>query len=221
MSSQQEKVYIEIIRKLNHIIQEDDLKTGDKLPSERELSFRLDVGRSSVREALRSLELLGLIETRRGEGTFIKSVGGHRLVEVLASFFLQEKKVRTDLAETRKLIEIESLRLACERISVAQLQKLEQLIDQSKKSWQIGDFPIEEYYLFHKTIVESCQNSLLLHIWMSLVEYSKVNLRESLFREGKPEQSVMEHQQILTALRIGDQEQAVKELKKHLENSRF
>jgi GntR family transcriptional regulator, transcriptional repressor for pyruvate dehydrogenase complex len=221
MSSQQDKVYIEIIRELNHIIQEDELKTGDKLPSERELSERLNVGRSSVREALRSLELLDLIETRRGEGTFIKSIGGHRLVEVLASFFLREKKARNDLAETRKIVEIEGLRLACERIDESQLKTLKDLITQSKNSWGIGNFPVEEDYLFHKTIVEACHNSLLLHIWISLVEYSKVALRESLSREGRPEQSILEHEQILAALENRDAEQAIIALKNHLENSRF
>lgn len=221
MSSQQEKVYIEIIRELNHIIQEDELKTGDKLPSERELSERLNVGRSSVREALRSLELLDLIETRRGEGTFIKSIGGHRLVEVLASFFLREKKARNDLAETRKIVEIEGLRLACTRIDESQIDKLTNLIVQSKQSWENGNFPVEEDYLFHKTIVEACHNSLMLHIWISLVEYSKVALRESLSREGRPEQSIREHEEILQALKTRNEKQAINALRNHLENSRF
>jgi len=221
ISSQQDKVYIEIIRELNLIIQKDDLKTGDKLPSERELSERLNVGRSSVREALRPLELLDLIETRRGEGTFIKAIGGHRLVEVLASFFLREKKARKDLAETRKIVEIEALRLACERINEDQLQNIEELIGKSKKSWEKGYFPVEEDYLFHKTIVEACQNGLLLRFWISLVEYNKVALRESLSREGRPEQSIKEHQQIYLSLRNRNEEAAIFALKSHLENSRF
>lgn len=221
MSSQHDKVYIEIIRELNHIIQEDDLKMGDRLPSERELSDRLNVGRSSVREALRSLELLDLIETRRGEGTFIKAIGGHRLVEVLASFFLREKKARSDLAETRKIVEIEALRLASGRISEEQLKNIEELIQESKKSWEKGAFPVEEDYLFHKTIVEAGHNRLLLHIWISLVEYNKVALRESLSREGRPEQSIKEHEQIYLALRNQNEEAAIFSLKNHLENSRF
>lgn len=221
VSSQQDKVYIEIIRELNHIIQEDDLKAGDKLPSERELSERLNVGRSSVREALRSLELLDLIETRRGEGTFIKSIGGHRLVEVLASFFLREKKARSDLAETRKIIEIEALRLATNRINENQLLNLEALIQKSKQSWKKGDFPVEEDYLFHKIIVEACHNSLLMNIWISLVEYSKVALRESLSRDGRPDESIREHEQIYTALRERNEEKSIVALRNHLENSRF
>ncbi|OIJ12402.1 transcriptional regulator [Anaerobacillus alkalilacustris] len=221
MSSHQDKVYIEIIREINRIIQEDDLKAGDKLPSERELSDRLQVGRSSVREALRSLELLDLIETRRGEGTFIKTIGGHRLVEVLASFFLREKKARSDLAETRKIVEVEALRLACERINEEQISNLGRLVEQSKSCLGKGDLPVEEDYLFHKTIVEACQNRLMLNIWISLVEYSKVTIRESLSRKGRAEISVNEHEQILDGLKNRNEKKAISAMKNHLEKSRF
>lgn len=220
-SQQQEKVYIDIIRELNRLIQEDGLKGGDKLPSERELSYRLQVGRSSVREALRSLELLDLIETRRGEGTFIKEVGGHRLVEILASFFLKEKKAREDLSETRKIIEIEALRLACKRINQDQLQVLQSMIKLSKNKYQQGDIPVEEDYLFHRAIVEGCDNRLLLNIWVSLVEYSKISLKESLAREGRIENSILEHEKIYNALKNGEEEEAVTALIQHLDNSRF
>jgi len=81
----------------------DGLKTGDKIPSERELSERLNFGRSSVREALRALELLGLIETRRGEGTFIRDFRGHQLVQLLSTFILQDEKAIRDVYETKKL----------------------------------------------------------------------------------------------------------------------
>ena len=84
------KAFLNILEEIDQIILQDQLLAGDKLPSERELAERLSVGRSSVREALRALELLDLIETRRGEGTFIKELGSHRLVEILASFFLRD-----------------------------------------------------------------------------------------------------------------------------------
>jgi GntR family transcriptional repressor for pyruvate dehydrogenase complex len=86
------KVYLEIVKQLREMITVDGLKTGDKIPSERELSERLNFGRSSVREALRALELLGLIETRRGEGTYIRDFRGHQLVQLLSTFILQDQK---------------------------------------------------------------------------------------------------------------------------------
>ncbi|MER1935547.1 MAG: GntR family transcriptional regulator, partial [Priestia megaterium] len=74
MKNERSKVYVEILKQIRQLMEDDRLTTGDKIPSERELSERLGAGRSSVREALRALELIGLIETRRGEGTFIKEV---------------------------------------------------------------------------------------------------------------------------------------------------
>lgn len=221
LSLQQEKVYIEVIRKLNRLIQEDGLKGGDKLPSERDLSYRLQVGRSSVREALRSLELLDLIETKRGEGTFIKEVGGHRLVEILASFFLKEKKARDDLAETRRIIELEAVRLCCTRINEEQLQRLAEVMELSKRKFKSGEIPYEEDYTFHKTIVEACNNRLLLNIWVSLVEFSKASLKESLSREGRIEASIQEHKMIFSALKERSEKEAVISLNQHFDNSCF
>ncbi|WP_100405096.1 FadR/GntR family transcriptional regulator [Bacillus solitudinis] len=215
------KRYLEIIKELNQIIQTDKLTSGDKLPSERELSDRLQVGRSSVREALRALELLDLIETRRGEGTYIKPVGSYRLVNIILSFLLKDSGAREDLTETRRIIELEALRLACERMTSQTLEKLYSLILKSKDEWSHGDIPVEEDYLFHQTIVEASQNRLLLNLWISLVEYNKVAIKESLEREGRPALSIQEHEVIFEAIQQRDREKAVLFMKKHLENSRF
>ncbi|MEC2071725.1 FadR/GntR family transcriptional regulator [Alkalihalophilus marmarensis] len=221
MSLHQPKIYIEIINKINEIMEEDNLKQGDRLPSERELSDRLNVGRSSVREALRALELLDLIETRRGEGTFLKPANSHRLVNIILSFLLKEESAKQDLTETRRIVELEATRLAFGRMTPETLRKLRSLIDQSREEWEHGDFPVDEDYLFHKTIVEACGNRLLLNIWVSLVEYNKVAIRESLKREGRLEASICEHEAIYQALVDQRLEDALDALRNHLENSRF
>lgn len=215
------KVYLEILKQIQHIMNEDKLKAGDKLPSERELSDRLQVGRSSVREALRSLELLDLIETKRGEGTFIKQRNSHRLVEIILSFILRDEAARADLSETRKIVEVEALRLACQRVTEQQLATLQQLIEHSKKQWNDGTIPVEDDYKFHKTIVEACHNRLLLNIWVPLVEYNKVALHDSLLREGRPTASIEEHTQIYEALKEKNEEKAIHALSEHLKNSGF
>ncbi|MBD8068956.1 FadR/GntR family transcriptional regulator [Bacillus sp. PS06] len=155
------KLYIEIVKKLQHIIEEDGLVAGDKIPSERELSDRLSVGRSSVREALRALELLGLIETRRGEGTFIKDFGENQLVQILGTFILQGIKKKSDLLETKYLIERQCIQLACDRINAQQLEELE------LKNGQEG---ITFSQLF-KVIVEATDNFLMLRIWQVINDY--------------------------------------------------
>ncbi|WP_332629076.1 FadR/GntR family transcriptional regulator [Halalkalibacter flavus] len=221
MSSEQPKVYLEVIKQINNIINEDQLASGDKLPSERELSDRLDVGRSSVREALRALELLDLIETRRGEGTYIKAFGSYRLVEILLSFLLKDENARKDLTETRRIVELEALKLACERITDEAVNQLQKLVNQAKEEWAHGDLPVEEDYLFHKTIVEASHNRLLLNLWVSLVEYNKVAIERSLKREGRMLVSLNEHEEVYHALKSRDQQRATEAMRRHLENSRF
>jgi GntR family transcriptional repressor for pyruvate dehydrogenase complex len=152
------KVYIEILWQIRRIIEEDRLQVGDRLPSERELSDRLQVGRSSVREALRALELLGLIETRRGEGTFIKEFGDHQFIHLLGTFILQGKRAKSDLKETKILFEKMCLPLACMRMTDEKWQKMRQIIDEK----QI------DYESFFKWIVEATDNYLLLRIWLVL-----------------------------------------------------
>ncbi|HEY9577161.1 MAG TPA: GntR family transcriptional regulator, partial [Pseudobacillus sp.] len=88
------------------MIAADGLVPGDKMPSERELSERLSAARSSVREALRALELLGLIETKRGEGTFFRDFNDHQLVQLLSTFILQREQTKKDVCLTKEIIEM-------------------------------------------------------------------------------------------------------------------
>lgn len=155
------KVYIEIVKKLKEMIVKDGLKPGDKLPSERELSERLSVGRSSVREALRALELLGLIETRRGEGTFFREAHGNQLVQILGAFILQDERAREDVVETRRCIEMDCLRLVAKRNNEEQLLRL-------KKKVIREDFSEEEFF---REIAKLADNFLIYRIWLVLNDY--------------------------------------------------
>ncbi len=169
-STQKSKVYIETIKQLQDMIISDSLKPGDRIPSERELAERLNVGRSSVREALRALELLGLIETKRGEGTFLKDFGGHHLVELIGSFILKENKAKEDLIETRILIESQAILLACELVTDKQIQHFKKVIVEKKENFQKE---IMSEILF-------CTNNRLLYkIWLLLSDYDLLSSENS------------------------------------------
>lgn len=155
------KVYIEIVKQLRKMINADGLKSGDKIPSERELSERLNVGRSSVREALRALELLGLIETRRGEGTFIKDFQNHQLVQLLSTFILQDEKALLDVFETKCMIEMDSLRLFIKKMNKESLKSLKEYLSSDM---------IEDGAFFNQ-IVKMADNHLLYKIWVILKDY--------------------------------------------------
>ncbi|WP_040347251.1 GntR family transcriptional regulator [Neobacillus bataviensis] len=144
------------------MITSDGLKTGDKIPSERELSERLNFGRSSVREALRALELLGLIETRRGEGTFIRDFRGHQLVQLLSTFILQDEKAKQDVFETKNYIEMDCLRLALKRIDKRQTESMREWVTNT------DSFTDDEFF---QRIIEISGNHLFLRMWLILKEY--------------------------------------------------
>lgn len=149
-------------------MEEDCLVAGDRLPSERELSSRLNVGRSSVREALRALELVGLIETRRGEGTFIRNFYDNGLVQLIAPFLLQDEKTIRDLLQTKRLLEKDMIRLVCnlpkETFSEV-LSKLHKVLEENESSIQVL------HQTFFKTLIEQFDNYLLYRIWMIVNDY--------------------------------------------------
>ncbi|WP_081707517.1 FadR/GntR family transcriptional regulator [Bacillus massiliigorillae] len=157
------KVYLDIVEQLKNMIEEDGLRPGDKIPSERELSERLQAGRSSVREALRALELLGLIETKRGEGTFVKDFQDHKLVEILGGFFLKEDKTKEKLTETKHCIELNCLQLAIKDASNSEIESIIQWVS----NHEFDDFD------FFQQIASVHDNRLMARIWMALGSYEK------------------------------------------------
>ncbi len=175
------------------MISADGLKSGDKIPSERELSERLNVGRSSVREALRALELLGLIETRRGEGTYIRDFRGNQLVQILGTFILQDEKAKSDVVETKNLIEMDCLRLAIHRINKTNVLELKKLVDSNQ---------LDDDHFFY-SIIEMADNHLFKRIWMILKDYYySLNIQ-------KPEYSKENFLLLLDALNARNEEKTL------------
>jgi GntR family transcriptional regulator, transcriptional repressor for pyruvate dehydrogenase complex len=157
------KVFIEIVDRIRDMISKDGLQPGDKIPSERELTERLKAGRSSIREALRALELLGLIETRRGEGTFLKDFRKHHLVELLGTFILKEGQAKDDVLLTKEWIEKESLRT---------IMKHEMSLEKLQHSLEEGAFhTIDEFF---RALIRHSNNLLAEKIWYILSQYGEM-----------------------------------------------
>ncbi len=180
------------------MISTDGLKSGDKIPSERELSERLNFGRSSVREALRALELLGLIETRRGEGTYIRDFRGHQLVELLGTFILQDEKSKKDVEETKNMIEMDCLRLALQRMDEKEKIILNELVHSE---------PIDDDQFFYQ-IIMAADNHLFLRMWLILKDYY------NSLQTKKAEYKTDDYLPLLEAFAIGDEEKTLSAYRK-------
>ena len=162
----QPKRYLDIVRDIRDMIRQENIRPGDRIPSERELAERLKVGRSTIREALRSLELLGLIETRRGEGTFLADYRNHGLVEVLSTFILQDNQSHEDVWETRLIHEISAIHSICRNDSVRELLVWDSF---RKRLEEEGGLQRED---FVRELIVLSGNRLSLKIWFLLQQYS-------------------------------------------------
>lgn len=198
MTNQTTKMYLQIVRELRLLIQTENIKPGGKLPSERVLTERLQVGRSTVREALRSLELLGLIETKRGEGTFLTDFRKHKLVEILSTFILQDAKTLEDVHITREIHEKEAIRIVAGSEKYNQLPVWDSLLQQVTEE---GSVHREDLI---REILISSNNRLSLKMWFLLKQYGE----EPYQGHSEPEENHHIHA-LLTAIINGEIDQAI------------
>lgn len=94
-----------ILIELEKIIRENNIKPGDRLPSERYLKDKLSVSRQSVREALRALEMLGVVHVKIGEGTYLADFKDHRLFDIIGQFLIKTDEQREELKEINRVFE--------------------------------------------------------------------------------------------------------------------
>jgi len=166
MSSKQ-KVYQDVLNEIRNFIQKHNLQSGDKLPSERDLTEKLQASRSSIREALRSMELLGLITVRHGEGTFLSTYHPFHTVELLASFILLESNTKNDILFVKQSLEKEGAKFAFDFINNEDLKELNSIIlqhDNDSEKIHVAFFE----YLFNKS-----NNLFLIKIWGLMHEFSR------------------------------------------------
>ncbi|WP_411841978.1 FadR/GntR family transcriptional regulator [Salinicoccus sp. HZC-1] len=94
-----------IVEQIHNLIESENIQVGEKLPSERYLKDKLNVSRQSVREALRALELLGIIYVRRGEGTFLADIDSHQLFQLIGRYLIRTKRQQDEIIEIKEMIE--------------------------------------------------------------------------------------------------------------------
>lgn len=198
----QPKRYLDIVSDIRDMIRREKIRPGDRIPSERELAETLQVGRSTLREALRSLELLGLIETRRGEGTFLADHRNHKLVEVLSTFILQDNQSQEDVWQTRLMLEVAAIRLVCQNEALDGIR----VWDSFRKKLESEENILREDFV--REIMVLSGNRLSLKIWFLLQQYSGNPYAEAV---SGPERELLKP--ILSALEQRDTELAIQSFK--------
>ena len=215
-----------IVEQVVDLISRDVLKPGDRLPSERELCKRLGVGRSSLREALRSLAVMGIIDGRVGDGTFVSDSNKRYLQKTLQWGLLLDRKRVQDLIETRLMLESQTAFLAAQRVTAENIEAIEETLRGMKASIGEPEKYLEFDLQFHLTIARATQNSILYSLLSMIRGYLQEWIKGSLTlnhqrlkrRRGR-KLSLQEHQKILDALRKGEADQAQQAMMEHILSS--
>lgn len=172
------RVYEQVVEQIKKMIIDGTLKKGDKLPTERDLAEQLQVSRTSVREALRALDVIGLVESRQGAGNYIKESFGDSLFEPLSMMFLLEKGTPLEILEFRKVLEVEAAVLAATRIEDEEVEALGILIDKMK-ACDDEDRSIILDKEFHFTIAKASKNLLIINILQVISELIDEFIKDS------------------------------------------
>ncbi len=209
------KVYREVARQLERRIAEQ-MKPGDLLPPERELVQMLGVSRSSVRDAIRSLELMGLLEPRQGIGTVVCSPAAAS-ANPLATALVEKRRMVAELLEVRKMIEPPLAGRAALHASSDEIADMEDILVRQEAKVRRGELGIEEDSEFHYGIALASDNSVVLKVVDMLMDLLRETRERSLQVEGRQEKSLAGHQRILSALKQGDAAGAEAAMRRHLE----
>jgi GntR family transcriptional repressor for pyruvate dehydrogenase complex len=213
-----EAVPQQIVSRLLDLIQQRHLGPGDRLPAERELSATMGVSRSSLREALRALTVLGVTEMRHGTGTYVSSLEPDLLVRPL-SFVLSLSDGGFDqLFEARRVVEPAIAALAAERIDDVTLDRLDALVTRADAVIESSDAFLVADVELHDVIREAAGNPILGRFMESIHALGLASRQTTGTRRAVRDQSVEDHRAIVAALRAHDPAAAADAMRDHLEN---
>ncbi|MET0887167.1 MAG: FadR/GntR family transcriptional regulator [Mycetocola sp.] len=205
----------EVARALLDYILSGHIGPGEKLPSERALSESLGVGRSIVREGIKSLGLLGLVEFRHGGGTYLRSSESELLPKVIEwGLLLGEQRV-ADLIEARKYLEVIVAELAAERRTDEQLKHIEDAMtamDDAKTTEEFVDADVA----FHLAVASAANNGALTNMHSSIASLLRVWIHRNMEAATSFEPSRGEHVPIIDAIRRKDSSAAGESARIHM-----
>jgi len=214
------KIYEHIVEQITELISQGNLKPGDRLLSERELADRLQVSRSSVREALTALAAMGVVDVRPGEGTFVRQVNAEAIAEPLTVALLMDRGTTLELLEVRKMVEVEAAGLAAERADQEDLDKLSAIVANMQADLAQGVLGEGADLAFHLALAGAAGNSILQRLISAVSDTMQQSLRTSrqvlYTTPGHADELFRQHYAILKAVAAKKPKEARKAMADHL-----
>jgi DNA-binding FadR family transcriptional regulator len=210
-SLKKESVLQSVINRLTDAIKSGELKPGDKMPSEVELAEALGVARSSVREAIKILSYLGVLESRRSEGTFVCSGFSESMIDPMVyGIYLNQDSVE-NLMELREMTETGMMRIAIAHHSESELRELEQILRKMEEAPKDRKDPVKAFFReddrFHDKIAEMGKNPMadkINRIVRSLTYDLRYKTVSEMIASGRTEELIEAHRRLLEAIGEGN-----------------
>lgn len=214
---------IQVLERIGDLLQSDNLKAGEKIPSERQLCERLGVKRGHVRKALQRLEYYGILRTLPQRGTIIEKIGGKTLVGIIQAIIqVDEEEDIASIMDTRAVLEQYAARLMAERADAASLETLMGAHKAFYKAAQRGERTLDEDHLFHLSIARACGNNVTLS--MISIMTPKIIAMNRDFKERDNKRfmdTYAEHDRIVQAIAAHDPVGAERAMAEHMSLSKL
>ena len=218
--SPQQSIPKEITARLQSLVESGDFKPGDRLPPERQLAVLFGVSRNSVREAIKSLEQLGVLESRPGAGTFLTNASQADLARQFGEIMARERHRLEDIFELRLLLEPQIAHLAARRITSHALKRLKAIMGSYELAMRDGQAIHDIDQAFHDAIAEATGNQSIVRLMEQMHDLLTESRDEALQSPARSSTSLEAHRRILEALGRHDAEGARAAMKDHLEHAR-
>jgi len=207
----------EVADRIRVLMLDGTFPAGQPLPSERHLAERFGVSRGSIRDALRTLETIGLLETRHGQGTFPRELSVERLVAPLASVMAYRSDLQDELLDVRRMFEPAVARAAALRATDEDLADLQRILDTQRQKLKSGQSAITEDTAFHAILARATRNRVVMSIMATLNDLLVESRTQSLQQKGRPARSMDGHESVVSALRRRDPEGASQAMFNHID----
>lgn len=217
------RIYQSIIEQFIESIKSGQLEAGQKLPSERDLAQMFDVSRASIREAFSAMEIIGLIEVRKGEGSFVTNLNIAAFINTIAPLFVRDQDMEDDLLEFRKMLELEAVRLAADKAKEEDVGSLEKPIILMKKAIENDDIDLgaDADIEFHKILFSLSENYIITkasECISCILEISVKFNRAKILKDSENAKILYEqHKQIYEAIKDKNTDLAIDIMKRHLD----
>lgn len=208
-------LYEQVARRLQNFIAGQNLQPGDRLMSERELAERLGVSRTSVRQALTALRVMGLVDIRHGDGMYLQKPPAD-LISSLATEVANAEVDHPMIWEVREGIEVQAARLAARRSTPSDLQAMRDALEAMERSIERGADGVDGDRLFHLAIVDAAHNHLLKQLVAHLADVMDRTSEASLSLPGRAPRSLAAHRAILDAIEARDEDRAATAMREHV-----